>query len=209
MSSWKSQEPDGYLVVLYQKSWSVIGGNVCSYMKNLWNNPREIVEVNHIDLCLIPKIHNLYYVYQFRPISMCNSIYKVLGENIVDKMKNCIDRIVSPYQTCFIPGRSIHENIVVTREMLHSMHRLHRKKGLFEIKVDLSKSYDMISWKFVDNVLIEIGISDKLMKVIMEAITFVIMSVLWNGKKEDYFGIEKMLKTWRPYISIFVCLVHR
>lgn len=74
----------------------------------------------------------------------------------------CTDRLVSPNQTGFIPRRNIHENIVVAQEILQSMHKLRGKKRLFAIKVDLEKAYDMISWNFVNNILIEVGIPSKL-----------------------------------------------
>jgi hypothetical protein len=49
----------------------------------------------------------------------------------------------------FVPGRNIHENIIVAKEMVHSMHMAKGRKGYFAIKVDLSKAYDKLSWEFV------------------------------------------------------------
>lgn len=46
--------------------------------------------------------------------------------------------MMSPYQTCIIPLRNIHENIITAKEVLHG---IHNKKD----KVDLSKAYDNIS----------------------------------------------------------------
>lgn len=52
---------------------------------------------------------------------------------------------MSPYQIDFIPGRNIHENIIIAKEVLHGMHNKKDKKDFFVIKVDLSKAYDKIS----------------------------------------------------------------
>lgn len=75
------------------------------------------------------------------------------------------------------------KNIIVAQEMLHSMHHLKGKRSFFEIKVDLEKAYDMISWIFVDKILTEVGIPIKLKGVIMEAIITFKMSVVWSGEK--------------------------
>lgn len=86
----------------------------------------------------------------------------------------CINEIVSPYQTGFIPNRNIHENIVASHEMIHRMNILkgkNKKRGYFAIKIDLAKAYDMMSWSFMNNVLIEVGLPDNKRPIIMEAIS--------------------------------------
>ncbi|MCI03819.1 hypothetical protein A2U01_0024860, partial [Trifolium medium] len=110
--------------------------------EEVWRNPSLISEVNHTDICLIPKITHLEYVKQFRPISLCNTNYKIVSKVVVERLKGCVTNLVSPFQTGFVPGRNIHENIVVVKEMMHSMHRMNGKKGFFAIKVDLAKAYD-------------------------------------------------------------------
>lgn len=91
--------PDGFPAGFYQKSWNIVGFNVCNYVKAMWSNSARIVEVNYIDLCLIPKVLNHQLVNQFRHISLFNIIYKVLSKIIVNRIKKIIDKIVSPYQT--------------------------------------------------------------------------------------------------------------
>lgn len=81
--------------------------------------------------------------------------------------------LISPYQTGFIPGRNIHENIVVAQELLHSLRRVKGKKGGLAIKVDLVKAYDRLKWSFILLVLREAGIPEKLIQIIMACITSV------------------------------------
>jgi hypothetical protein len=64
---------------------------------------------------------------------------------IVDRLQECVASLITPYQTGFVPGRNIHENIVVAKEMAHTMHFMKGKKGTFAIKVDLSKAYDKLN----------------------------------------------------------------
>lgn len=85
---------------------------------------------------------------QLRPISFCNVSYKVLTKIVVNRLKPFISKIISPFQTDFVPTRSIHDNIIVAQEMVHSMTKMKGKKGFFAIKVDLAKAYDRLRWDF-------------------------------------------------------------
>jgi hypothetical protein len=142
MSPWKAPGPDGFPAGFYQKSWEIVGSTICEFVRKIWTDPQEIGVVNKTDICLIPKVQYPETVAQFRPISLCNTNYKIVSKVIVGRLKACIPLLVSPFQTGFVPGRNIHENIVVAKEMIHTMNRIKSKKGAFTIKVDLSKAYD-------------------------------------------------------------------
>jgi hypothetical protein len=74
MKPWKAPGPDGYPAGFYQQAWDIVGGTMINFVKQVWQNPHAIEEVNHIDICLIPKINQPEYVNQFRPISLCNTM---------------------------------------------------------------------------------------------------------------------------------------
>lgn len=93
-------------------------------MKRIWNNPSEVMNINQTDICLIPKVDQPQVVNQFRLISLYNVIYKVVSKVVVSILKACMPKLVSPYQTGFIPGRSICENIIVSKEVFHTMHNM-------------------------------------------------------------------------------------
>lgn len=65
---------------------------------------------------------------------------------------------ISPYQRGFLPGRSIHENIIISKEAMNTIDRTRGKRGYFAIKVDISKEYAKLSRKFIWRVLQKINI---------------------------------------------------
>lgn len=133
----------------------MVGDTVKAFAHRAWTNPEVLAEVNYTDICLIPKVPNPELVSQFRPISLCNVNYKILTKIIVNRLKPFIPRLVSPCQAGFVPGRSIHENIVVAQEMLHSMAKIKGKTSFFVIKVDIAKAYDRLRWSFIHDTLTE------------------------------------------------------
>lgn len=52
--------------------------------------------------------------------------------------------LIAPFQSSFVPGRQIIDNIVVVQEMIHTMRNRKVGKGLMLIKLDLEKAYDRL-----------------------------------------------------------------
>lgn len=102
--------------------------------------------MNKILIALIPKTDNPVNIKMFRPISLCNVGYKIITKIIVVRLKPMLNKIISPFQSSFIPGRTTSDNIIITQEVLHT---LRSKKGGMIFKIDLEKAYDKVSWKFI------------------------------------------------------------
>jgi hypothetical protein len=198
MGPWKAPGPDGFPAGFYQKSWEIVGSTICEFVRKIWTDPQEIGVVNKTDICLIPKVQYPETVAQFRPISLCNTNYKIVSKVIVGRLKACIPLLVSPFQTGFVPGRNIHENIVVAKEMIHTMNRMKSKKGAFAIKVDLSKAYDKISWECIWRILCEIRLPTQLINLIMHSITSVETNVKWNGARGEFFKPQRGIRQGDP-----------
>ncbi|XP_045810455.1 uncharacterized protein LOC123904892 [Trifolium pratense] len=198
MSPWKAPGPDGFPAGFYQKSWKIVGQSVCDFVKQVWSNPLCVRDVNYTDICLIPKVDQPESIQQFRPISLCNTLYKIVSKVMTNRIKDTITTVVSPHQTGFIPGRSIHENIVVAQEMAHSMRKLNGKVGYFAIKVDLSKAYDRLNWNFIHQTLTEVGYPLEWINVVMTSVTSVRTNVKWNGVRAEYFQPQQGIRQGDP-----------
>lgn len=61
-------------------------------------------DVNYTDICLIPKTTHPKFVNQIRPISLCNTLYKIVSKVIVNRLKECIPIIVSPISLVLYRG---------------------------------------------------------------------------------------------------------
>ncbi|KAM6545081.1 hypothetical protein CsatB_025817 [Cannabis sativa] len=153
---------------------------------------------NHTFLCLIPKITNASRFDHFRPISLCYFCYKIISRILTDRLKKVIDRLVSPFQFAFVPGRWIAECSIMAQEVLQSFKRKKGKHGVMAMKTDMSKVYDRLEWTFLLRVLKANGFSDHVCSIIMTCVTSVTYSVLLNGAPLTPFNPKRGLRQGDP-----------
>ena len=72
-------------------------------------------------LGLILKVAHPELIIQFRPISLCNTLYKLLSRIIVQRLKPYIAKVINPCQGGFMPGRRTSDNIILVQEVIRTL----------------------------------------------------------------------------------------
>ena len=127
MRPMKASRPNGMNALFYQKFWHIVGDKVVSAVLDYLNSSVILPDINHTNIVLIPKVKNPKKMSDFRPISLCNVIYKIISKVLANRLKQILPTIISLTQSAFVPGRLITDNILLAYETLHTMHS--RKKG--------------------------------------------------------------------------------
>jgi len=182
IDSTKTPGPDGYGVGFFRKYWNIIQNGFQACITEFFINGKLLRQINHTFIALIPKIDDPNQTHHFRPISLCSTIYKTIAKIIINRLRPLLDCLVSPVQSVFIPGRSIHDNILLTSEIMHKFRKVTGKIAWVALKLDMEKAYDRLEWDFIKNCLRQYGFHSRFIKLIMECITTVSYSLLVNGE---------------------------
>jgi hypothetical protein len=118
IGDFKAPSPDGLHAVFYKKNWSICGDEITKEVLLAVNSHTIPEGWNDTMVVLIPNIEEPELVTQFRPISLCNVIYKIISKMLVGRLKQILPEIISPMQSAFVPGRLITDNVLVAYESM-------------------------------------------------------------------------------------------
>ena len=61
--------------------------------------------INKTFIALVPKNSNSLNLLDYRPISLCNTIYKIFSKILVNRLKPFLERIIGSPHKGFVPRR--------------------------------------------------------------------------------------------------------
>jgi hypothetical protein len=130
--------------------------------------------VNDTAIVLIPMVPYPENLKDYRPISLCNVMYKVVSKCLVNRLRPILDGIISESQSAFIPGRMITDNALIDFECIHAIQQDNTdRSNICAYKLDLAKAYDRVDWKYLESVLTKLGFHRKWVQWVMECVTIV------------------------------------
>jgi hypothetical protein len=139
--------------------------------------------LNTTNIVLIPKVNSPSKLTDYRPISLCNVLYKLVAKVLANRLKFILPQIIFSEQSAFVSGCLITDNVIVAFETLHTMAtRLSGNEGFMALKLDMSKAYDKMKWNFLEAMLWKFGFAERWINLLMACVRTVTYSILINGR---------------------------
>eukprot|EP00253_Pinus_taeda_P002975 PITA_02975 len=114
----KAPGPDGFTARFYLTCWPTIKKDLLRMICKSQTCTKIGGSTNSAFLALIPKDKGATDFNRFRPISLCNTSYKLITKIIANYLKKILPVII-PENQGFIKGRKILDNIVLVQEVNH------------------------------------------------------------------------------------------
>ena len=185
LKAFKAPGPDGLHAGFFQRFWPTVGSSVINEVRKIFSERRVPVYLNTTHIALIPKIQGQETLSNYRPISLCNSVYKIVSKIIVARLRPYLDKLISSCQSAFIPGRKGIDNAIIAQEVIHSLSKKKGKVGYMALKIDLEKAYDKLVLCFIRDMLIRLKFPSLVTDIIMSCVTTVSTSIVFNGEALD------------------------
>jgi hypothetical protein len=114
-----------------------------------------MTRINYAMIILSPKEDGAKTLKKFRPISLINCSFKVFAKTLNNSLEVIYNRLLASKQTAFVKVRFILESVVLAHDIIHRVVR-NKENGMI-LKLDYKKTYDIVSWQFLEEMLVTIG----------------------------------------------------
>lgn len=203
----KTPGPDGYTVEFFKETWAIIGDDVTAAVQSFFILGFLPKGLNSTILALIPKKIEAKEMKDYRPISCCNVLYKVISKLLANRLKSILPKCISVNQSAFIKERLLMEIVLLATEIIKDYHKEDISPRC-AMMIDISKAFDYVQWSFLLNTLKALGLPERFIHWISLCITTASFSVQVNGELAGYFKSKRGLRqgcSLSPYLFV-ICM---
>lgn len=109
----KTPRPDGYTGEFFRRAWEVIGADLTKAVLEFFESGQLLKQWNCTAISLIPKRTGAEKLGDFRPISLCNVVYKIISKILARRLQAITPDMISNSQSAFVKGRLLVENVLL------------------------------------------------------------------------------------------------
>lgn len=176
-----------------------MGTDITAAIQGFFPGGHLLRSLNQTLITLIPKTTCPTKPSQYRPVSLCNVLYKIITKILANRLRRFLSETILENQGAFVGGRQISDNILVAHKVMHALkNRRYGKKGWFAVKLDMAKAYDRLEWSFVEAVMVKFGFDRKWIQWVMECVRTVSFAIVINGEPGDFFLPQRGLRQGCP-----------
>ena len=154
----KSPGGDGLSIEFYRVFWPDIKYLVISSLNEAYTKQELSYSQRRGIITLIYKNNDKTQLSNWCLISLLNTDYKLLAHMLQNRLKNVLDKLISPVQTGYIKGRFIGQNIRVIQDWLYRRRTIRSRSSSFFW--DFKKAFDTINHDFLLKPLDRFNIGD-------------------------------------------------
>ena len=183
LSSGKAPGPDGLSAEFYVKFWDLLGPYLVRVFNSCFINSEMCDSMKMSHTRVVFKKGDAKNLKNWRPISLLNVDYKICSKALSLRLAKVLEFIVSPDQTCSVPGRKITSNLHALRDILDYIDRTN-ETGIL-LSLDQEKAFDRVNRVFLLNLLQRFGFGPSFIRWVSTLYNGASMQIIVNGWLTD------------------------
>ncbi|KAJ4745251.1 RNA-directed DNA polymerase (reverse transcriptase)-related family protein [Rhynchospora pubera] len=174
------------------------GEELVSLIKKIFVEEEVPQDWLQCSVTLIPKVDEPETPSQYRPIGIGNVTYRLLMKLVANRLRPYMRNVISIEQNAFIKGRTISDNVILVKEVLHSFKQRGYHQLAFMLKADVSKAFDKLEWVFLARAMEYLNVPSKIINLMLSSYKRARVSININGKGDGFITPTRGLRQGCP-----------
>ena len=192
----KAPGTDGIPAEFYQELWEDIEPDIISFALESIEQANISEELNVSKIALLPKTEDRSRIPNFRPISLLNTLYKLVAKIYANRMKPLLHHWILLSQTGFVPNQCILDNLFLAFESIEWA--LESNQDMSMLLIDFEKAYDRVSWTFLRQTMSKVGFSVTWIRQVMSLSLTASATIIVNGEQSQPFKLQRYVRQGCP-----------
>lgn len=193
MMSYKAPGPDGIHAGMYKELIKIVASPLRDiFNKFLRGEPIPSDFKSGVTSLIFKKKGETSDLNSRRPITLLNTDYKILSRMITSRLMKIAKKVINPFQTGFVTGRSIFDNIVGAHIVKSAFSHV-----AFDL-IDFERAYDSVFHDTIVAVLKKMAFPENLVNLIHNMIKDSFTRFIVNGSLTDPVSLGRGFKQGDP-----------
>ena len=197
---------DGIPYEFYSCFLDILGNDLVDIYNDIFNRGTLSETQRTSIVTLLPKEGDQCDPTNWRPISLLSTDYKILAKVFQLRLSKIMPTLVNNHQACSVPGRSIHSNMLIIRDIID--YSAIRNNSCAIISLDQYKAFDTVNWSFLLKVLEKLNFGDYFRKWISILYQDIYSRIIINGNISEAIPLHRGVRQGCPLSpSLYVLFI--